>query len=168
MAKLSDLFGRKIGEHEPDRRYGNALPGEPVTAPSAQPVARQIAPESYSDIGSRIGEENGALRHLLNDAGRKIGELDELKSAFEKIVIPFNAPLGEQTAITIGSGLQRDLYRREIIPAVDQYTAQAEAFALAVLGKEKLPYGIEDAITQMKVLDAIFRSEKSGTWDTVR
>ena len=93
MAKLSDLFGRKIGEHEPDRRYGNALPGEPVTAPSAQPVARQIAPESYSDIGSRIGEENEALRHLLNDAGRKIGELDELKSAFEKIVIPFNATL---------------------------------------------------------------------------
>ena len=100
-------------------------------------------------------------------AGRQTVEVMGTKANLE-IVIPFNAPLGEQTAITIGSGLQRDLYRREIIPAVDQYTAQAEAFALAVLGKEKLPYGIEDAITQMKVLDAIFRSEKSGSWETVR
>ena len=41
-------------------------------------------------------------------------------------------------------------------------------FALAVLGQMKLPYGVEDAISQMKVLDAIFRSEKSGAWENVQ
>jgi predicted dehydrogenase len=100
-------------------------------------------------------------------AGRQSVEILGTKANLE-IVIPFNAPLGQQTAITVGSGLQRDLYRREIIPAVDQYTAQAEAFALAVLGERKLPYGIEDAISQMRVLDAIFRSEKSGAWEDVK
>ena len=100
-------------------------------------------------------------------AGRQTVELLGTKANLE-IVIPFNAPLGEKTAITVGSGVDRDLYRREIMPAVDQYTAQAEAFALAVLGEVKLPYGIEDAITQMRVLDAIFRSEKSGAWETVK
>jgi predicted dehydrogenase len=100
-------------------------------------------------------------------AGRQSVEILGTKANLE-IVIPFNAPLGQQTAITVGSGLQRDLYRREIIPAVDQYTAQAEAFALAVLGEQKLPYGIEDAISQMRVLDAIFRSEKSGAWEDVK
>jgi len=84
-----------------------------------------------------------------------------------EIVIPFNAPADEKTAILVGSGLQRELYRREIIPAIDQYTAQAETFALAVLGQKSLPYGVEDAITQMKVLDAVFRSEKSGNWENV-
>ena len=100
-------------------------------------------------------------------AGRQTVELLGTKANLE-IVIPFNAPLDEKTAITVGSGPQRDLYRREVIPEIDQYTAQAEAFALAVLGKTKPPYGVEDAITQMRVLDAIFRSEKSGAWETVK
>jgi len=100
-------------------------------------------------------------------AGRQTVELLGTKANLE-IVIPFNAPLDEKTAITVGSGPQRDLYRREVIPEIDQYTAQAEAFALAVLGKTKPPYGVEDAITQMRVLDAIFRSEKSGAWEDVK
>lgn len=100
-------------------------------------------------------------------AGRQTVEVMGTRGNLE-IVIPFNAPLGVETAITVGAGAQRDLYRREIIPAVDQYTAQAEAFALAVLGLQPLPYGIEDAITQMRVLDAIFASEKSGTWENVK
>ena len=100
-------------------------------------------------------------------SGRQTVELLGTKANLE-IVIPFNAPLDEKTAITVGSGPQRDLYRREVIPEIDQYTAQAEAFALAVLGKTKPPYGVEDAITQMRVLDAIFRSEKSGAWETVK
>ncbi len=31
-----------------------------------------------------MGEENEALRNLLSDTGRKIGELDELKDAFRQ------------------------------------------------------------------------------------
>ena len=54
---------------------------------------RHINVESFSDVGSRIGEENEALRNLLSDTGRKIGELDELKEAFDKIVAPFNSTL---------------------------------------------------------------------------
>ena len=100
-------------------------------------------------------------------AGRQTVEVMGTKANLE-IVIPFNAPLGQKTAITVGSGVDRDLQRREIIPEVDQYTAQAEVFALAVLGKQQLPYNVEDAITQMRVLDAIFRSEKSGNWENVQ
>ncbi|MHA6689027.1 Gfo/Idh/MocA family protein [Devosia sp. A449] len=86
-----------------------------------------------------------------------------------EIIIPFNAPPDERTAITIDTGAPFDgsLARREILPAVDQYTEQAEAFALAVLGEKPLPWGIEDAIASMQVIDAIFASEKSGGWATV-
>lgn len=83
-----------------------------------------------------------------------------------EIIIPFNAPPDERTAITVDTGAPFDgsLARREILPAVDQYTAQAEAFALAVLGEKPLPWGIEDAIASMRVIDAIFASEKTGAW----
>lgn len=82
------------------------------------------------------------------------------------IVIPFNAPANERTAITVDIGAPFDgsLARREILPACDQYTEQAEAFALAVLGEQPLPWGVDDAIASMKVLDAIFASERTGTW----
>jgi predicted dehydrogenase len=86
-----------------------------------------------------------------------------------EIIIPFNAPADERTAITIDTGAPFDgsLARREILPSVDQYTEQAEAFALAVLGEKPLPWGIEDAIASMKVIDAVFESEKTGAWATV-
>jgi predicted dehydrogenase len=86
-----------------------------------------------------------------------------------EIIIPFNAPQGERTAITIDTGgsIDGSLARREVLPESDQYTEQAEAFALAVLGEKPLPWGIEDAIASMKVLDAVFASEKSGGWASV-
>ena len=84
-----------------------------------------------------------------------------------EIVIPFNAPADGETAILVGNTFDRNLYRREIMPPVDQYTIEAETFALAVLGEKKPTYGLDDAIQQMRVLDAIVRSEKSGAWETI-
>ena len=83
MSKLSDLFGRKGGQPGADK----------IPPATARPDQREKAPEAASDVGSRIGEENEALRNLLFDTGRKINELDELKSAFDKIVTPFNNTL---------------------------------------------------------------------------
>ena len=86
-----------------------------------------------------------------------------------ELIIPFNAPPDTANAILVDAGLSPDghLSRREIIAPCDQYTEQANAFCRAVLDKTPLPWGVEDAISNMKVLDAIFASEKSGAWATV-
>jgi len=72
--------------------------------------------------------------------------------------------------LLVGSGgpLDRSLFRREVTKPVDQYTEEADAFCRAVLGEEPLAYGVDDAIQQMRILDAIFRSEKSGSWEDVK
>ena len=57
--------------------------------------------------------------------------------------------------------------RTETLPESDQYQLQGEAFSRAVRGEIALPYGVEDAIRSMRVIDALFRSEKSGRWETV-
>ncbi|MSO68463.1 MAG: hypothetical protein EXQ82_11885 [Pseudolabrys sp.] len=85
MAKFSDLFGRKGGDAE---KYPSRLG---VTRGNGN--GDHINIENFSDVGSRMGEENEVLRNLLTDTGRKIGELDELKDAFDKIVAPFNSTL---------------------------------------------------------------------------
>lgn len=86
-----------------------------------------------------------------------------------EIVIPYNAPQGEATALIVNHGRTFDesLARREIIPPCDQYTLQAEIFARAVRGGDPLPYGIDDAIASMRILDAIFESERTGAWADV-
>ena len=55
----------------------------------------------------------------------------------------------------------------ETIPECDQYHLQGEAFSRAVRGEIDLPYGVDDAIANMRVIDALFRSEKSGRWETI-
>ena len=51
------------------------------------------------------------------------------------------------------------------LPKVDQYQLQGEAFSRLVRGKDKVAFGLDDAILQMRVIDALFRSEKSGNWE---
>lgn len=87
-----------------------------------------------------------------------------------ELVIPFNVPQGLASALLVDEGhsLDGSLARREIFPPSDQYTEMAEAFALAVLGKGDMPYGVEDAIKSMHVLDAIFESERTGGWAAVK
>lgn len=86
-----------------------------------------------------------------------------------ELVIPFNAPKDQATALCVDAGHSLDgaLARREIFPPCDQYALEAEAFAQAILTGTPLPYGIEDGIGTMRALDAIFASEKNGGWAEV-
>jgi predicted dehydrogenase len=86
-----------------------------------------------------------------------------------ELIIPFNPVANTATALTVDTGHTFDgtLARREVFPPSDHYAEQGEAFARAVLDGKGLEWGIDDAIANMKVIDAVFRSEKSGTWETV-
>jgi len=87
-----------------------------------------------------------------------------------EIQIPVNAPQGEKTSIFLddGSSLAGAGIRAEMLPASDQYTLQADAFSRAIRGEIDLPYGVEDAVQGMRVIDALFRSEESGRWEEVQ
>jgi predicted dehydrogenase len=52
-------------------------------------------------------------------------------------------------------------------PAVDQYALLFEGFSRAVREGTPAPYAPEDAVANMRVLDALFRSEKSLGWEKV-
>ena len=87
-----------------------------------------------------------------------------------EIQIPVNAPQGEMTHIFLddGSSLSGAGIRTETLSASDQYTLQADAFSRAIRGEIDLPYGVEDAVQSMRVIDALFRSEESGRWEEVQ
>jgi len=86
-----------------------------------------------------------------------------------EIQIPVNAPQGAKTLLFMddGSSLDGSSVRTETLPESDQYQLQAETFSRAIRGEIPLPYGVEDAVWNMRAIDALFRSEKSGRWEEV-
>lgn len=80
------------------------------------------------------------------------------------IEIPVNAPANQTTTVWLTEG---DNTKTEVLPACDQYTLQAEAMANAILDGAVLPVTLEDAVHNMKVIDAAFRSHESGRWEVV-
>ena len=86
------------------------------------------------------------------------------------VEIPFNAPPDRPTRIIVDDGSAAPAAGGQIIefPAVDQYTREGDAFSSAVLARTHPPVPLEDGIRNMAVLDAIFRSERSGAWEEVR
>jgi predicted dehydrogenase len=85
-----------------------------------------------------------------------------------EIEIPFNAPIDRRCRIFIDDG--RDVFgggmTSETFPICDQYTIQADAFSRAVRGGTEVPVPLEDAVKNMAVIEAIFRSAESGKWET--
>ena len=86
-----------------------------------------------------------------------------------EIQIPVNAPQGAKTSLFIddGSSLAGAGIRTEIVAESDQYMLQGEVFSRAVRGEIALPYGIDDAVRGMRVIDALLRSEKTARWEEV-
>jgi len=84
------------------------------------------------------------------------------------VEIPFNAPNDRPLRVIVDDC--RDLFgggvRVETIPACDQYTIQGEAFSRAIREDGEVPVPLEDAIGNMRVIDAIFKSAKTGKWET--
>jgi predicted dehydrogenase len=86
-----------------------------------------------------------------------------------EIEIPFNAPPDHPTRIFVDDGSTHGNRSARGIefPAVDQYRLQGEAFSQAIRGAAPLDYGLEDAILNMRILDALRRSETSSAWERV-
>ncbi len=84
-----------------------------------------------------------------------------------ELEIPFNAPIDRPTRLFIDStgDLTFSGITMEAFPTSDQYTLQGDAFAKAVRDNTEVPVPLEDSIGNMAVIEAIFRSGKSGQWE---
>jgi predicted dehydrogenase len=84
-----------------------------------------------------------------------------------EIEIPFNAPPDRPTRLFIDT--TGDLFgggtMTESFPVCDQYTLQGDAFSKAVLEDNDVPVPIEDAIKNMAVIEALFKSADSSQWE---
>jgi len=83
------------------------------------------------------------------------------------VEIPFNAPPRNECRIFVddGSDLAGGGIEAIVFPAVDQYSVQADRFSEAIRGVGSVPVSLEDAMGNMAVIDALFRSAGSRAWE---
>ncbi len=86
-----------------------------------------------------------------------------------EVEVPFNAPIDRPTRIFIDSGM--DLFgggiETEAFPTCDQYTIQGDLFSRAIREGGEVPVGLDHAVRNMAVIEAVARSADSGNWEKV-
>lgn len=79
-----------------------------------------------------------------------------------EIEIPFNAPPDRPCRIWHQHG--SDQIEEIAFPVCDQYTIQGDLFAQAILKDAPVPTPIEDAVANMKVIEAVVQSGRDHSW----
>ncbi|MEY3283445.1 MAG: Glucose--fructose oxidoreductase precursor, partial [Acidobacteriota bacterium] len=51
-----------------------------------------------------------------------------------------------------------------VLPPANQYTIQGDLFSLAVINDTPVPTPLEDGVQNMRVIDAVFESARTGSW----
>ena len=82
-----------------------------------------------------------------------------------EIEIPFNAPPDRPCKMWHQEG---DRVEEIVLQTVDQYTLQGDAFSQAILNNAPAPTPIEDALANMRVIDAVFESGRHEKWVEIR
>ena len=80
-----------------------------------------------------------------------------------EIEIPFNAPPKKPCKIWHQTGADVKEIR---LRKCDQYTLQGDLFAQAILNDTPVPTPLEDALANMRVIEALFASARTNTWQS--
>ena len=83
-----------------------------------------------------------------------------------EIELPFNAVEGGTSRYLIQAAGSTEL-RTVTVPAANQYALQCDAFAHAVRHEAPSAAGLDDAVTNMRVIEAVLASAKSGRVETL-
>ncbi len=84
-----------------------------------------------------------------------------------EVQIPFNAPQLGATRLALDDGRSLDGQGIviETIAAADQYRLLVEAFSRRLRGQQAPAWGLGDAMAQLRIIDALWRSERTGRWE---
>ena len=83
------------------------------------------------------------------------------------IEVPFNAPPDQPCRIFIDDGADPSGRGPGIFEFkfCDHYTIQGDMFSTSIRQGRELPVPLEGSVRNMAVIEAIFRSAKSGKWE---
>lgn len=78
-----------------------------------------------------------------------------------EVPMPFNPPSDVPTNINLEKNGKKKVLS---IDPCNQYTVQGDLFSKAIINDSEVPTGLEDAVSNMKVIDALKESNETGGW----
>jgi predicted dehydrogenase len=82
-----------------------------------------------------------------------------------EIEIPFNAPSNRSCRVFIDRGPDGGGILTMEFPICNQYTIQGDLFSQAIREGGEVPVPLEDAVRNMSVIEAVFRSAETNQWE---
>lgn len=140
-------FPRFILDKEPQKVIG-LIDRDPVMETDRLSSAMMDFGEGLSSTFTCSTQLQGYQRcNILGDKGRI------------EVEIPVNAPVDAPTRVNVYQG---DQIEKMVFETTDQYAVQCQEFAEAILNKTAVPTPFVDAVKNMEVIDAIFKSDGKG------
>ena len=133
-----------------------------------------------TDRDPELGVDRVTSGMLLFPQGQQVTFTSALQLApYQRVVIlgstgrievrvPFTPNKDHACAIAIDTGVSLNGSSQVIeqFDALDQYALQSDLAASVFFGEQSQPFPIEDAISGMRVVDALYRSAETGRWET--
>ncbi|UGY10138.1 Gfo/Idh/MocA family protein [Phyllobacterium pellucidum] len=85
---------------------------------------------------------------------------------FIEVLAPFNTGKYDHAKITLHNANHSSATEFNFSD-VNHYRLEVEAFARAAKGEKAQIFTLEDSVRNQKLIDAIYRADKSGAWETV-
>ena len=130
-------------------------------------------PANGTDFLASAILDYGEGRHANFTVGIRMAAAQRVQVVCEKSLLDLAAAYvpsaGAPASMLIDShaGLDEMAPATYDLPVVDQYECEVSDFAKAVRDQQLPTFGIDDAIGQMRVLDALFASARSESWQTL-
>jgi len=84
-----------------------------------------------------------------------------------EIEIPFNAPSDRPCRLWVDDGSGGHSTTGAVLEKIDtcnQYAIQGRLFSEAIRGATQIEFPLENAVANMRIIDALFRSGQVGEW----
>lgn len=139
-------------------RFATGL--EPVSANASVEYDPTFKTDCYANIQLEFDKVNMSFYVSTQMANRQTMVFHGDKG-FIELSAPFNSNLYEGDEVRVHNAGHNDtrIYR---FTGVNQYRMEVEAFCRAVAGKKQTFFTLEESILNQKVIDAVYKSGKSG------
>ena len=136
------------------------LAGEPRRVSARMDFDPRFGTDRVTSAILDCGDAAGTFTCATQIARRQRVDIGGADGTIE-IEIPFNAPIDRPCRIFLQRGQQVEPITFDVC---NQYTIQGDAFSVAILRDTDVPTSLDDAVANMRVIDAIVESAARSTW----
>lgn len=144
-------------------RFATGL--EPTRVQASVEYDPTFKTDIYANVQAQFPDFNMTF-YISTQMGNRQTMVFHGDKGFIELSAPFNSNLYEGDEVRVHNGAHNET-RTYRYTGLNQYVLEIEAFAKAVAGKKQHLFTLEESVLNQKMIDAVYKSGKSGRWQNV-